>query len=370
MSVSIAVPGTASNARPDARPERSDASERRALGCAEYIAADGSLRIRAADVASYADPAPGGLYTHPVWLRTYGIRDLLVVEGLTSEPAVPRLVFARDGGGLVHQGRLFRLDAGLIAALGDRLLKRDGVHFVVFEDVDVPGPIASGFGRFVFHYQNNWRLPLREAAERMSKQLVTNTKRKARGLARENPGLSVRFEAAPSRAVLDTIAAFGRIRIEGQGRRYGIDDREVERLATVSAEIGHATIVRTDDAILAADLICIAGDQAHFLTHGYDPGYPKSSLGMISLINSIETCAARGVSDFNLMWGDLPYKQQLGAERVALRTIVIRRSPLTLLHPGHLAALSHFAWADLKRRLKPAVAALRGWKARIRPATG
>jgi len=368
MSGSIAVAGIASDDRHRSRETSPDTSGPRVLGCADYIAADGSLRVRTENVATYADPAPGGLYTHPVWLRTYGVQDLLIVEGVNSERAVPRLVFARERGGLVHQGRLFRLDAALIDALGERLLKRPGVHFVVFEDVDVAGPIATGFGRFVFHYQNNWRLPLAEASERMSKQLVGNTKRKARALARENPGLSVRFEASPNQSVLETIAAFGRIRIEGQGRRYGIDETEVARLSAVAAEIGHATIVRKDDTVLAADLICIAGTQAHFLTHGYDPGYPKSSLGMISLVNSIETCAAQGLTDFNLMWGDLPYKQQLGAERVPLQTIVMRRSPLAIPHPGYLAAVAHFGWADVKRRLKPTVAALRAWRAKKRAA--
>jgi len=363
-------PGTATEAALDDRQgTRAELSftGRRSLGCVDYVAADGSLRIRTADAATYTDAAPGGLYTHPVWLRTYGMSTLVVIEGAAPDHAAPHLVFACQGGGLVHQGRLFSLDAALVAALSRHLLKLTGVHFCVFEDVEVTGPVSSDLGHFVFRYQNNWRLPLRDAATRMSKQLVSNTKRKARALVRENPDVSVRFEAFPSRAVLGTIAAFGRIRIEGQGRVYGIDDEEVDRLATVAGEIGHATVVRKGNAVLAADLICIAGDQAHFLTHGYDPGYPKSSLGMISLINSIETCAARGLTDINLMWGDLPYKQQLGAERVPLQTIVVRRSFLALLHAGHLATLSRFARADFKRRLRPAVSLVRSVRARRRP---
>ncbi|GJD73631.1 hypothetical protein CFIICLFH_1860 [Methylobacterium goesingense] len=333
----------------------SNVSDRRTLSYADYVADDGSLRIRTADAATYTDAVPGGLYTHPVWLRTYGMRDLVIVEGSRPDRAAPHLVFARAGGGLVHQGRLFRLDAVLISVLSRHFLQQAGMHFCVFEDVEVIGQLPPGLSHFSFHYQNNWRLPLRDAAVRMSKQLVSNTKRKARGLVRENPGISVRFEASPSRPVLDTIAAFGRIRIEGQGRVYGIDALEVERLAMVAGEVGYATIIRKENAILAADFICIAGQQAYFLTHGYDPGYSRSSLGMISLINSIEACAARGLTDFNLMWGDLPYKQQLGAERVPLQTIVIRRSLWTLLYPNHLVTVSRFAWADLKRRIKQAV---------------
>ena len=368
MSASIAMSGPAPEEASGSHPSPSDVVGGRALTCADYVAADGSLRIRRADAATYDDPAPGGLYTHPIWLRTYGVRDLLIVEG--QGPDAPRLLFTCEGGGLLHLGRLFRLEADLVGVLGERLMAETGVPFVVFEDVDVPGPLAPGPAHVAFHYQNNWRLPLRDAAERMSKQLVSNTKRKARGLARENAGISVRFEASPSRAVLERIAAFGRIRIEGQGRRYGIGADELARLAAVAAEIGHATIVRKDEAILAADLICIAGGQAHFLTHGYDPGYPKSSLGMISLINSIEASAALGLTDFNLMWGDLPYKQQLGGERVPLRTLVLRRSVLAFLHRGHLTALARFGWPDLKRRLKPAVSRMRAWTATLRPSAG
>lgn len=367
MSGSSALAGTTS-ADGQGRPsDLSGAPDRRSLICADYIAGDGSLRVQTADAATYTDAAPGGLYTHPVWLKTCDIGTLVIVEGVRPDRDAPRLVFARQGSGLIHQGRLFRLDGALIAALSRHLLRQAGVHFCVFEDVEVTGSVSSVPGHLSFHYQNNWRLPLHDAAARMSKQLVSNTKRKARALARENPGVSVCFEAFPSRSVLDTIAAFGRIRIEGQGRVYGIDAAEVDRLATVAGEIGYSTVVRMGDAILAADLICIAGHQAHFLTHGYDPGYPKSSLGMISLINSIETCAARGLTAMNLMWGDLPYKQQLGAERVPLQTIVLRRSPLTLLHLGHLAILSRFAWADFKRRVRPAVRFVRSMRPRRKP---
>ncbi|MGK7534781.1 hypothetical protein, partial [Salmonella enterica] len=68
-------------------------------------------------------------------------------------------------------------------------------------------------------------------------------------------------------------------------------------------------------------------------------------------INSIEASRAAGIVDFNLMWGDLPYKAQVGATCIPLQTVVTRRSRLGLIGPGHLATVLHFARLDLKRRL-------------------
>ena len=368
MSASIALSGPTPEEASGSHPSPSDVVGGRALTRADYVAADGSLRIRRADAATYDDPAPGGLYTHPVWLRTYGVRDLLIVEG--QGPDAPRLLFTREGGGLLHLGRLFRLEADLVSALAEALMRQVGVPFVVFEDVDVPGPLPPGPAHIAFLYQNNWRLPLDQRPLPVPKRLSANTKRTLRNLARDNPGVSLRFAAAPGRDLLDTITAFGRIRIEGQGKRYGIDTEEADRLATVAAEIGHSSSLTMGERVLAADVICVAGGQAHFLTHGYDPGYPTSSLGKITLLNSIDACAALGLADFNLMWGDLPYKQQVGAERVPLRTIVVRRSRLAFLHRGHLAALARFGRSDLKRRLKPIVAKLRERAASRKPAPG
>lgn len=339
----------------------SDSAGPRYLTCADYIAADGSLSLRNVDMATYADAAPSGLFTHPAWLRAYGATDLLVVEGQTSAPP---LIFTRERGGLFHHGRLLRFEARLLKLLSEQLLAQASASFVVFEDVDVVDKIESNWRRLVFRYQNNWRLSLSEASARMSKKLVYNAKRSGRVLARENAAFSIHFETPVTHQVLETIAAFGRKRIEGKGKHYGIDASEIERLAMVASEIGHGTIIRDGETILAADLVFIVGDQAYFSTHGHHPEYQKHGLGMMGLVHSIETCAERGLSDFHMLWGDGEYKQRVGGERIPLQTIVLRRSNRALVDPGYLATLRRFALADLKRRLKPAVARMREWKNR------
>ena len=112
-----------------------------ALTLADYAGDGGDLRLRYETVADYADPAPGGLFAHPVWLRTYGAGDLVIVEG--RRPGVPNVVFGRERGGLVHRGRLFRIDASLIAGLGERLLRQADAGFAVFEDAQIVGPYES-----------------------------------------------------------------------------------------------------------------------------------------------------------------------------------------------------------------------------------
>lgn len=326
------------------------------LELSDYIADDGRLRVRHDTKAGYRDPAPGSLFAHPVWLRAYGTDEIVVVDGLW--PDVPRLVFTLERGGLIHCGRLLRFQATLVAGLTDRLLASTGTAFLVFEDVEIIGALPTSLLRVVLYYQNNWRLNLRDPAW-SSRRLVSSTKRKARGLKRDLPDVSIRFDAAPGRSVLDRIASFGRARIEAKGRRYGIDAAELDRLMAVSDDVGHGTLVRSGDAILAADLVCVVGNQAYFLTHGFDPDYPRSRLGMVCLVNSIEGCAARGIRDFNMLWGDLPYKAQLGAERVALQTVVACRSWASLVSPGYLAVLLRYGWYDFKRRLKPQATRIR-----------
>jgi len=344
----------AAAADPDPRHARVP-GEPRTLMLRDYLAPDGAVWVRR-ETEGYDDPAPGSLFVHPAWLRSCGDRDLVVVEAARPEDGAPRLVFARERGGLVHRGCLARLDAALVAGLGERLMRKSGAAFVVFEDVEIVSPASAPPRGLMFRYRNNWRLPLRDTSRLMSKQLVGNTRRAAQHLQRDVPGFSVAFEPAPDRVVMDTIARFGRIRIEGQGRPYLIDEPEVARLTAVAAEIGHGTRVRAGQGILAADLVCIVGDQAYLLTHGYDPGYPRSSLGMICLTHSIRACAERGLVAFNMMWGDLPYKGRLGGTCIPLQTVLLRRSAATLFHPGHIRMAVRFGWLDLKRRLKPYLA--------------
>lgn len=358
MSGSLAMARSAPDATASPAERPRGPSGRHVLTAADYLGADGGLRLATAEASHYADAAPSTLFTEPAYLRAYEAGALLLVEAQPGRDA-PRLVFTRAKGGLIHQGRLARVDETLVSSLADQLMAKAGAGFVVFEDVECAVPLPRGPRRFVFHYQNNWRLPLSEREAQVPPKVVANTKRCLRNLARDNPGVALRFEAAPQRSVLDAITAFGRIRIEGQGRRYGIDDSETVRLAAVASEVGHSSILTMGDTILAADLICRSGDQAYFLTHGYHPGYPTSSLGKITLINSIEASRAAGIVDFNLMWGDLPYKAQVGATCIPLQTVVTRRSRLGLIGPGHLATVLHFARLDLKRRLRPAIHRLR-----------
>jgi CelD/BcsL family acetyltransferase involved in cellulose biosynthesis len=343
---------------PRASSDRSN--DLRRLVASDYIARDGSVKFRCVEAATYVDAAPGNVFTHPAWLRAYSKTDLLIVEALREDADAPRLIFSRERSGLVHEGRLLRFDAGLVEALTERLMTlQPDAAFVIFEDVEIIGSPRSAARQHVFQYQNNWRLPLSEAAKRMSKLLVKSTKRKARGLCRRNPDLKIAFEPAPSRALLDTIASFGRRRMKVLRKRYGISQKEISQLAAAAAEVGHATVVRNRDSILAAELIFIAGDQAYSSTHGYDARYAKSSLGMITLINSIDACAARGLKDFNMLWGDQPYKRHFGADCIKLHTVVIRGSARAFLNAGYLRAVAYFGWRDAKRRLRPLAKMLR-----------
>jgi hypothetical protein len=299
-------------------------------------------------------PDGGTLFAHPLWLEVYGEQNLVVVDG--RERHAPRLTFARRGDHLVHLGRLTWFEADCIAFLTDRLLRLEGVAFVVFEDVRVEG--APGKRRqSVFRYQNNWQLVLNGPAgtDRIARQTAQATARKLRGLTRDREGVRIGFDKGPSPRFLRTVVAYNRAKIEAQGRRHGIDEAEFARLEALSAELGWGSVLEDKDGIVAGDLIFVAGRRAYFMTGGYDDAAQRYSPGMITLAHAIEECRKQGILDFNLLWGDGAYKQRLGAHCRPLVTVVARGSKVAFLRPSYLGALSRFGWLHLKRALKPLV---------------
>ncbi|HEX8167201.1 MAG TPA: GNAT family N-acetyltransferase [Beijerinckiaceae bacterium] len=327
----------------------------RPFAASDFLDAAGGLAVRRASPAELSRDAAGTLFVHPAWLGTYGLEDLVVVEGPARREGAARLVFARRDDHLVHLGRLTWLDADCVAVLTDRLLGLDGVAFVVFEDVRVEGALARRPGQSVFHYQNNWQLVLNGPGEtdRIARQTAQATARKLRGLTRDREGVRIGFDRDPSGRFLRTVVAYNRLKIEAQGRRHGIDEAEFARLSALSAELGWGSVLEDKDGIVAGDLVFVTGRRAYFMTGGYDAAAQRYSPGMITLIHAIEECRRQGILDFNLMWGDGAYKQRLGAHCRPLVTIVARGSAAALLRPSYLGALGRFGRLHLKRALKP-----------------
>jgi hypothetical protein len=145
----------------------------RPFAIADFVAApDEPLRVRATSASDLPSGGAGTLFAHPLWLRTYGAENLLVVEGVGV-----RLVFARRGNELRHLGRLLSFEPACIDFLAERLLRLPGIGFV-FEDVHVAGGLDKRPGRSAFRYQNNWQLPLNGPGE---------AARASRGARRRSP---------------------------------------------------------------------------------------------------------------------------------------------------------------------------------------
>jgi hypothetical protein len=327
----------------------------RPLAVADFAAPGGPPAVRRAAPAELSADM-GSLFAHPLWLKAYGVEDLVVVEGAGRGQHAPRLVFAHRGDHLVHLGRLLWFESDCLAFLTDRLLGLAGVAFVTFEDVRVEGALAQRRGRSVFRYQNNWQLVLNgPEADRIARQTAQATARKLRGLTRDREAVRVAFDKAPPLGFLRTVVAYNREKIEAQGRRHGIDEAEFARLAALSADLGWGSELRDKDGIVAGDLVFVAGRRAYFMTGGYDAAAQRYSPGMITLIHAIEECRRQGILDFNLLWGDGAYKQRLGAHCRPLATVVARGSGVALLRPSYLGTLARFGRLHLKRVLKPLV---------------
>ena len=77
------------------------------------------------------------------WLKAYGIENLVAISADRLGGAEYPLLFAVRDRHLLHLGSLLWFEAACIEYLTEVLLEQPGVDFVVFEDVQVEGPLRS-----------------------------------------------------------------------------------------------------------------------------------------------------------------------------------------------------------------------------------
>ncbi len=313
--------------------------------------------VRPVTLAELADLEPATLFESPAWLRAYGIDDLIAVATAGPNGFGYPLLFAVRDRHLVHVGRLLWFEAACIDYLADALLDETGADFVVFEDVQVEGPLRRT-GRSAFSYQRNWRIVLTGAdveAHINSGKSRSTLRRKQRAMENDLDAPRIALEEHPSRELLESIVALNKMKIESMNKKHGIDADEMDRLCAVVAEIGHVVALWSGDRVIAGDVICTVGRRAYYLVGGYDMELSRYSPGVMVHNYAIEDCRRRGMLDFNMLWGDGVYKRRLGGEPRELSTVVVRRSAAVRFTARYLHAVGPYHWFDFKARVKPLV---------------
>ena len=331
----------------------------RPLRIADIVGADGDAPVATpVTLAELARFEPTTLFESPVWLRAYGIGDLVALSpGRRDGSAYPLLFAVRDRH-LVHLGNLRWFEAACIEYLADLLLAQSGVDFIVFEDVRVDGALSRPAGTSVFRYQRNWQIVLNgpEADDfKISKKARRDNRRKRQAMEKEFADVRVALEEHPSRDLLEKIVALNRTKIETTHRRHAIDARELDRQWAIVSEIGRVVTVRDGARLVAGGVICVVGSRAFYVMTGYDMAASRYSPGVIAHNFAIEHCRQQGLFDFNIMWGDGVYKRRLGAKPRELATLVVRRSPAARFTAAYVRAVAAFHWRHFKARVKPLI---------------
>ena len=311
--------------------------------------------VRPVSLAELDGLEPSSLFASAVWLRAYGIENLVAVsadrQGATEYP----LLFAVRDRHLLHLGSLLWFEAACIEYLTEVLLDQPGIDFVVFEDVQVDGSVSRRTGRSDFRYRRNWQIVLNgpEAAQyRTSNKSRSTTRRKQRAMERDLEGVRIGLETPPSRDIVKAIVELNRAKIETTNRKHAIDADELDRLWAVVSEIGHVVTVRHGSRLIAGDIICTVGRRAYYVVTGYDMNESQYSPGVIAHDFSIEDSRRQGVFDFSMMWGDGVYKRRLGGKPRELATLVGRRSPSVRFSRAYARTVGIFHWLAFKARVK------------------
>ncbi|MBB4303713.1 hypothetical protein GGD81_002760 [Rhodobium orientis] len=313
--------------------------------------------MRTVPVADIPAPdAAGNFFVHPAYLAALGLNDVLMLERPDEDPAF----FTERHGHLVHLGRLATLTPARIDALCDTLFRGTDANSVVLEDIVAPQTPAPLRPHHRFAYQADWRMAIGPDVTHISSRRASTMRRKWKLLAKETGGhVEFHFERCRPGDVA-AIADLNRTKIESAGGHHQLDDQKRAILEATAVQTGYTAKLTLDGRIIAGNIICTAGTSAFFNIMGYDLAFSKFSPGLQVHLAALRELGERGYRDVHLLWGDSPWKQDVGADRQELTTLVVMRNRRVFLTPEHWAAFAPFLIQATRRRLKPIAERLLG----------
>jgi CelD/BcsL family acetyltransferase involved in cellulose biosynthesis len=289
----------------------------------------------------------------------------LLGNGVTGADGLDLLT--RPGGGAAR------------AALIDALLDLDGWDALDLEDLPFGSPTVAALRaaatargvrarverRFAcpgFAVRGGWEAHARRIRRRET------FGRRVRWLSRQ-PGFRVEVTAAPGEATaaMEDLLRLHRLRWAAEGGSYGIPPGAPEafhrEVAPLLAARGWLRLYRlfVDGRAIAAVYGIEAGRRFYYYQSGYDPAWAARSPGMVLVGRTVEDAHAHGLTDYDFLRGEEPYKLDWAADRRETCAVRLRAPSLR----AGTAEAAEEAWRAA-RSVARAVAPERVWSALAR----
>ncbi len=141
-----------------------------------------------------------------------------------------------------------------------------------------------------------------------------------------------------SDAQFDRILHLSRLRMQGKGRPFNLDEDERRSLRSIMQECGELSVIEIGDEIVAGLLCTKLGKSVFMHVIAHDPRHDDLRLGFLCCAMTIEAAIEHGITHFHFLWGYYDYKVRLGGERKPLYQAVLFKSWLHgMSHPLMLA---------------------------------
>ncbi len=215
-----------------------------------------------------------------------------------------------------------------------------------------PLPYPALTGRF----SEDYVLPLPAAMDDylagLSRQMRGKIQRCQRRLARQAPSIQLRVlrEGALQQAEIDAVINLSRARMAKQGRRFGMNSQEMQKLAALLRERGLAVLLEKQGVVCAGALCSIAGSDVFMHALAHDPQHDDLRLGLLCCVQAIAAAIDFRYTRFHFLWGYYDYKIRLGGQYQALNNLLIFKNVLTLIR--HPLLLAHLSMASARYTLR------------------
>ena len=304
---------------------------------------------------TWGDGLDTSLFTHPVYLRAQGNRDVLClrVSGLADRD---RALFSPTGRYLTYLNRLAVLTPAEVGAIAEAAFDVGDARFIIFPDTQLRRD-GSRVARphHSFNYQANWWRALGQGETCLSNRQALRLRRKNRKLA-EYLGVQTDFTFRRTIASdIDMIGDLNKTKIESTGGTYLMSVHKRDALRDVACKIGYTATIHAAGRLIAGMIICVTKPNAYGMITGYDLEFGRFSQGLRVGDRALAELGKLGLNHVNLLWGDTRCKADLGAERRLLTTVLVCRNRRDYLDPALFRSAFTHAKLELKSRIKAVV---------------
>ncbi len=215
------------------------------------------------------------------------------------------------------------------------------LHALASEHASLAYPACTG------RFSEDYVLPLPAAMNDylagLSRQMREKIRRCQRRLTRQAPNIQIRVvrEGALQQAEIDAVINLSRARMAKQGRRFGMNSQDMQKLAALLRECGLAVLLEKQGIVCAGALCSVTGSDVFMHALAHDPQHDDLRLGLLCCVQAIATAIDFRYARFHFLWGYYDYKIRLGGQYQALNNLLIFKNALALIrHPLLLAQLS------------------------------